>query len=82
MLMLLPWLKEKWAYSSVVSTCENILFSINSMSSMYCQLGMTLFCTCVTYYISEVHRHFCMTLYAIFLQFLNVAERRKFTKKM
>lgn len=29
-----------------------------------------------------MHRHFCTTLYAIFLQFMNVAERRRFTKKM
>lgn len=62
--------------------CENALFSTTSMSTMYCQLRVTLFCASVTRRIYEVHGHFCMTLHTVVLQFLNVAERRMFTKNM
>lgn len=53
--------------------CDNALFSTNSMSTLYCQLRMTLFCARVTRCICEVQRHFRVTLHAVYLQFLNVA---------
>lgn len=63
--------------------CENALFSTtNNEHYVLPAKGDPFFCARITCCICEVHGHFCMTLHTVFLQFLNVAERRMFTKKM